>query len=321
MGDIFPTIKAAVVQAASILYDREKSLAKAESLIAEAADSGARLVAFPESFIPGYPYHLWAGTPEWYQPLFREWFLNGVEVPGPTTDVLCGAARRHNIDVVIGVNERDGRTCYNTQLFIKRDGCLLGKHRKLMPTHVERAHWGMGDGSTLRSRDFDTYRLSGLICFEHSMDLARQVVIAEQSQIHVASWVGGSAITGFWEQHFDPMSDTMSKHHAIVGGAFVLNAQGTLDEQGYQRLSLPGSQARFLKPGGGFSSIIAPGGAYLAGPLHAEEGILYAELDLNAIAAIAHWHDEVGHYARPDILSLSVNREPYHVTRPMAAAG
>ncbi|QDU10285.1 carbon-nitrogen hydrolase family protein [Gimesia aquarii] len=313
------TVKAAAVQAASVLYDREKTLDKAVALIEEAANAGAELVGFPESFLPGYPYHIWLGAPNWYQSLFKEWFLNNVEVNSKTTDILCESARTNSIDIVMGVSEREGNSCYNTLLFINRRGELLGKHRKIMPTHAERTHWGLGGGGkNIKTYDFENYRLSGLLCWEHSMDLMRHAVIAERPQIHVGAWVGGMAISPWWDQ-FEMLSDLCSRYHAHAGDCFVLNVHGALDQTGFNKLCETDYQADKLRMGGGLSSIIAPGGKLLAGPVIDEETILYADLDFSAIADWAYFHDAVGHYARPDLLSLMVNTEEYHVTRPMAA--
>lgn len=317
MGDVFPTIKAAVAQAASVLYDREKTLEKTVALIEEAAGQGAELIAFSESFLPGYPYHIWLGAPVWYQNFFKEWFLNGVEIPSQTTDILCEAARVNQIDIVMGVNERDGNTCYNTLVFINRRGELLGRHRKIMPTHAERVHWGLGDGSNIRTWDYDHYRLSGLLCWEHSMDLMRHAMIAQGPQIHVASWVGGGAMA-LWDDIFEMLSELCSRYHAHVGECFVLKADGWLDQAGYEKLCQTEYQQDKIKLGGGSSAIIAPGGKFLAGPFR-EEGILYADLDLNAIADWAHLHDAVGHYARPDLLSLLINTNGYRVAQPMVS--
>ena len=316
MGDIFPKFKAAVVQASSILYDRQKCLDKAIALIDETAKNGAELVALPESFIPGYPYHVWMGSPMWYHDLFKEWFFNSVEIPSKEVDAICQAAARNHIDVVIGVTERENNTCYNTLLYISRTGKLLGKHRKLMPTHVERVHWGAGDGSDLRIVDMAFGKVSGLICWEHTMDLARHAMIAQRPKVHVAAWVGFSSMLG-WETLFDMSTELCSRYHAHVGECFVLNVQGTVDKQNVEKLNQTDYQKQFFKEGGGWSAIIAPGGSFLTGPLKGQEGILYSDIDLNAIADMAHWHDATGHYARPDLLSLMVNLQPYHVTRPM----
>ena len=251
MGDVFPTIKAAVVQAASILYDREKTLDKAVALIEDAARQGAELVAFSESFLPGYPYHIWLGAPEGYHRLFKEWFLNGVEIPSKTTQVLCETARINKIDIVMGMNERDGNTCYNTLLFINRQGQILGKHRKLMPTHAERTCWGMGDGTNIRTWDFNNYRLSGLICWEHTMDLNRHALIAQRPQIHVASWFAGSAAWYSKTNKFNLSSELAARYHALVGECFVLNVHDTLDKDGYEKLCETDYQRQFLRIGGG----------------------------------------------------------------------
>jgi aliphatic nitrilase len=316
LGDNFGVFKAAVVQASSVLYDREQCLDKAVALIEKVAGEGADLVALPESFIPGYPYHIWLGSPMWYHELFKEWFMNSVEIPSKTVDVLCDAARRKNINVVIGVTERDGNTCYNTLLFINRRGNLLGKHRKLMPTHVERAHWGFGDGSDLQTFDFDIGRVSGLLCYEHTMDLVRYALIAKRPQVHIASWVGFSNVTG-WETMFNMATELCARYHALVGECFVLNVQGTSDKACVEKLCQTDYQRQFFKEGGGWSAIIGPGGSILAGPLMGEEGILYSEINLNNIVDMAHWHDATGHYSRPDVVSLLVQSEKYQVVHPM----
>lgn len=311
--------KVAAVQASSILYDREKNLEKAISLIEESAKKGAQLAVLPESFIPGYPYHIWLGTPMWYHELFKEWFLNSVEVPSKTTDALCEAARRNNIFVVIGISERDGNTCYNTILFIDNKGKIFGKHRKLMPTHVERVHWGMSDGSYLNVYDTELGRMSGLVCWEHTMDLVRHSLIAQRSQLHCAVWVGFSSITG-WETLFDMSTELSARYHAHVGECFVINSQSTVSKENVEKLMQTEYQKEWIKPGGGWTAIIAPGGSILAGPLKGEEGILYAEVDMGMIADMAHWHDATGHYSRPDVTNLLLNRDPYQITRELSSA-
>ncbi|WP_438021730.1 carbon-nitrogen hydrolase family protein [Sorangium sp. So ce233] len=319
MSDSFPKFKAAVVQASSILYDREKCVEKAVALIEEAARGGADLVALPESFIPGYPFHLWLGSPMWYHPLFKEWFCNSVEIPSKTVERLREVARKRHINVVIGVTEREHNSCYNTLLYISRRGELLGKHRKVMPTHVERAHWGLGDGSDLVTVDMDFGKLSGLLCMEHSMDLARHALIAQQAKVHVAAWVGFSNVQG-WES-FNESTSLCARYHAHAGDCFVLNVQSTADKQNVEKLCESDYQKDLFKAGGGWSAIISPGGSVLAGPLVDEEGILYADVDLSAIADWAHWHDATGHYARPDALSLMVNSKRNRVCRPMHESG
>lgn len=315
----FPVFKAAVVQASSILYDQAKCLEKSVDLIKKAASEGAELIALPEVFIPGYPFHAWLDSPMGYGSLFREWFLNCVEIPSKTVDVLCQVAADRRVNVVIGISEREHNTCYNTMLYIDKRGRLLGKHRKLKPTHVERTHWGQGDGTDLRAVDMDFGRLSGLACMEHSMDLARHALIAQRAQVHVAAWVGFSNVTG-WES-FDEVTSLCARYHALAGDCFVLNVASTADQQNVDKVCQNDHHSKYFKKGGGWSAIIRPGGGIIAGPLAGEEGILYAEIDLNTIADWAHMHDATGHYARPDVLSLMVHSEPQRVHRPMYELG
>ncbi|KAA9019007.1 carbon-nitrogen hydrolase family protein [Niallia endozanthoxylica] len=306
--------KVAAVQASSVLYDREKSLEKAISLIEEAASNDAQLAVLPESYIPGYPYHIWMGAPWGYHELFKEWFNNSVEVPSRTTDALCEAARKNNIFVTIGISERDGNTCYNTILYINNKGQIFGKHRKLMPTHVERVHWGQGDGSYLNVYDTELGKMSGLVCWEHTMDLVRHSLIAQRAQIHCGVWVGFSSMPG-WENLFDMSTELASRYHAHVGECFVVTSQSTISKENVEKLAQTDYQKEWIKPGGGWSAIIAPGGSILAGPLKGEEGILYADIDMQMIADMAHWHDATGHYSRPDVASLLLNKDPYQVAR------
>ncbi|MEA2251894.1 MAG: nitrilase [Solirubrobacteraceae bacterium] len=312
---------AAAVQAAPVYLDTDQTVQKTIGLIEEAARKDAQLIVFPESFIPGYPYFAWLGTPMWSHGLFKRWFAASIEVPGPETEALGAAARRANAYVVIGVTERDGNTAYNSLLFIDNEGRLIGKHRKLMPTHVERTVWGMGDGSDLFVLDTKLGRMSGLICWEHTMDLVRHSLYAMGEQIHCGVWVGFSNVTG-WEELFNMSTELSSRYHAHVGECWVINVQNTSDQHTADILCETDYQKEWFKPGGGWSAIIAPGGPIVAGPLTDEEGILTATVDLDGILDMAHWHDAVGHYSRPDVLQLTINRDKrqtlHDVTNPGA---
>lgn len=308
MPETYPQFTAAAVQAAPVYLDREKTLEKTIALIEEAAQKhDAQLVVLPESFIPGYPYFIWLGTPMWSHDLYKQWFKNTIEVPGRETDALCDAARRSGTFVVIGVTEREGNTAYNTLLFIDDQGRILGKHRKLVPTHVERTVWGIGDGSDLFVLDTKLGRMGGLICWEHTMDLVRHTLAAMGEQVHCASWVGFSNVTG-WEELFNMSTELSARYHAHVGECWVVNVQNTSDEHTAEILWKTEYQKEWFKPGGGWSAIIAPGGSVVAGPLKDEEGILTATIDLERVLDMAHWHDAVGHYARPDVVKLLLNR-------------
>ena len=194
-GDQYPRFKAAAVAASSVFLDREGTTEKVCELIAEAGRAGAKLTVFPEALIPGYPYWIWLMTPTQGAPFFVELYKNAVELNSPTVRKIGQAAHAADTHVVIGISEREGGTLYNTLLYLNNRGEVIGRHRKLQPTHVERTIWGWGDGRDLRVFDTELGKLSGLICWEHTMDLARYALIALGEQIHVAAWPGVSGIT------------------------------------------------------------------------------------------------------------------------------
>jgi nitrilase len=302
MTDQFPKIKVAVVQAASILFDREATVEKTCHLTAEAAASGADLVLFPEAFIPAYPRGLGFGTvvgsrsPEGRCTWQRYW-ANSVDVPGPVTDTLGQAAREHRVYLAIGVIERQGGTLYCTLLYFGPDGRLLGKHRKLKPTAAERLIWGEGDGSTLTTVDTEYGTMGGLICWENYMPLARMAMYSKGVDIYLAPTADAR----------DSWQATL-RHIACEGRCFVLGCNQFVtksmyppDLDGIEDLA---DQPEIMCRGG--SAIISPLGDVLTGPLYNEEGILYADLDLVEVARSKFDFDVVGHYNRPDIFGFSV---------------
>ena len=313
MGDNYRQFKAAAVMAAPIFLDREATTDKACELIKEAAANGAELVAFPEAFLPGYPYWIWLGTPTWGAAFFTELFKNAVELDSPTTDRLCAAARAADAHVVMGIDERDGGTLYNTLLYISREGEILGRHRKLQPTHVERTVWGRGDGSDLRVFGTDVGNIGGLICWEHTMDLIRYAMIAMGEEIHIAAWPGTSTLVH--NPHsaiFNNVTDAAVRHHALAGQTFVISIQNPIDQGTIDKLGLT-DRPDMIRPGGGWSAIIGPDGQIIAGPLTDEEGILYADINLEERILAKYACDSIGHYARPDVAKLLLNLEPQNV--------
>ena len=301
MGDRHPITKVAAVHAASVFLDREASIAKARALIGEAARAGARLIAFPEAFIAGYPFWIWTHTPPSGAPLFAELFNNAVEVPGPATDALAAAARESDAYVVMGVNERDGATLYNTLLYFDDQGVLIGRHRKLQPTQAERMIWGRGDATDVFVLRTPYGKLGGLICWEHTMDLARYALTMKGEQIHVAAWPGISALTHDpVSRIFDSISEAAAKHHALAGQTFVINVQSRVDEDTVAKLGLDG-RPDMIRVGGGWSAILAPNGQIISGPHKDEEAIIYADIDLADIIPVKQACDSAGHYARPDV--------------------
>jgi aliphatic nitrilase len=312
MGDAYPVIKVAAVQAASVFLDREGSTEKACSLIREAGRNGAQIIGFPEGFIPAHPiwYHHHPATGTIANRLAVELFKNAVEIPGPELAALCAAARDASAYVVIGVCEKQPQTLgtmFNSQVFIGPDGTYLGKHQKIMPTVGERlVHMG-GFGDTLHAFPTKFGPMSGLICGENSNPLAVFAMTAEGSRIHVMSWPNHFPTSG------DPMRNRVSidsQAFAQMSKAFVVSACGTVDEGVIRRLQPSPESERFLRNPDccGGSVIVAPNSRIIAGPLGAEEGILYADCNLDLGINMKLRHDFAGHYNRPDIFQLQVNR-------------
>ncbi len=293
-----------MVQAAPVVFDREATLEKVRVLTARAASQGARLVVFPEAFVSAYPKGLDFGarvggrTPEGRR-MFRRYFESAVDVPGPAVDFLAETAREHSVHLVIGVIERDGGTLYCTVLFFNPEGRYLGKHRKLMPTAMERLIWGMGDGSTLPVFDTEIGKIGAVICWENYMPLLRTAMYAKGIQLYCAPTVDDR----------DTWARSM-QHIAFEGRCFVLSAVQYL-RRGDCPEDYPAIQgndpATVLIRGG--SVIANPQGAVLAGPNYEGETILTADIDLNEIVEGKYDLDVVGHYARPDVFRLTVNED------------
>ncbi len=302
--------KVAVAQAGSVLFDREGLTEKAAALIRQAGDRGARLVLLPEAFIPGYPRGFSFGmrvgsrSPEGRE-LWRIYWENAVDVPGPTTLALGEAASEAGVFAGVGVIERDLQhspgTLYCTLLYFGADGRLLGKHRKLKPTGAERLIWGEGDGSTLTALPTELGKIGGLICWENYMPLARMALYGKGVEIYLAPTADSR----------DTWQATL-RHIACEGRCFVLGCNQFVTKAMYPA-DLPGidelsSLPETLCRGG--SAIIGPLGDVLAGPVYDQETILYAEIDLAAVVQARLDFDVVGHYARPDIFQLTVDEAP-----------
>ena len=313
MGDEYPTLTVGAVQAAPVFLDREKTVAKACDLIEEAGARGAKIIGFPEGFIPGHPlwYHFLPATSSRSRKLAAELFKNSVEIPSAATQKLCEAARAAGAYVVMGLCERRPKTLgtlYNSQLFIGPDGRLIGKHQKLVPTSGERLVHAAGAGNTLGVFETEFGPLSGLICGENSNPLAIFALIAEGTAIHVASWPNAPSRGGL------PRSDRAlmtGRSLAFMSKAYVINACGAMDASIADAISATPDDKEFLLEGAvsGGSSIIAPNSEVIAGPLGADEGILYADIDLNMCVAEKVVHDFAGHYNRADVFTLQVNQE------------
>lgn len=317
MGDQYPVVKVAAVQAASVFLDREKSTAKACRLIREAGKNGARVIGLPEGFIPAHPvwFHHHSATSASANKFSVELFKNSVEIPGPEIDALGAAARDANAYVVVGVCEKLPRTIgtmFNSQVYLGPDGKLLGKHQKIMPTVGERlVHMG-GFGDTFGAFQTEFGPMSALICGENSNPLAIFALTAEGTRIHVMSWPNHFPVSG------DPMRNRVSvdsQAFAQMSKAFVISACGTVDEDMIARLAVGPDAEKFLRNPDccGGSVIVGPNSRILAGPMGAEEGILYAECNLDLGVLTKLRHDFAGHYNRPDIFQLQINRSAPHI--------
>ena len=297
----------AAVQAAPVYFDREASTEKACRLIEEAADKNATLAAFSETWLPGYPFFRYAGGKAPLRPeLDAAYLANAVEIPGPTTDRLCEAARRAHIDVVMGVVELDtktGGTAYCTLLFIGPDGEILGRHRKLKPTYDERTIWGEGDGLGLRVYDRGYGRISGLNCWEHMMLLPGYALMAQGTQIHVAAWPYASTL-----ELASGKGRLLSQAFAAQGGCYVIAVGGLLTPEDVPVKFRDFVKGHSVSQGG--SCIIAPGGEMIAEAPAGEETILIGKGSEEAVLTAKARCDVGGHYSRPDVLQLLVNDKP-----------
>jgi nitrilase len=298
------SVRVASVQAEPVVLDREATLDKLEQQTAEAAANGAQLVVFPETFVPAYPSSVWArALAGWAQPGAKEAFAllarESVAVPGPASDRMAATARQHGVWLVVGVNEVDPErpaTLYNTLLYYAPDGALAQKHRKLVPTNHERLVWGQGDGGGLRAFQTPLGRLGGLICWENYMPLARFSLYESGVEIYIASTADDGEA---WQSTL--------VHIARESRAFVVAPSHFQRASAYPHdFPLRELIADADVIGRGGSAILDPAGAYLAGPLYDEEGILYAELDPARLWEERQRFDPAGHYHRPDVLQLTV---------------
>ncbi|MEM6536584.1 MAG: carbon-nitrogen hydrolase family protein [Pseudomonadota bacterium] len=297
--------KIAAIQAVPVLFDKQRSAEKAAALIKEAGSNGASLAAFGETWLPGYPFWIEGGVTDLTWQASAEYIDNAIVIGGPETDLLCNAAKESNIDVVIGIAERDPLTngsVYCTALSIGAEGKVLGRHRKLKPTHAERIIWSDGDGAGLRTYQRPYGRLSALNCWEHQMMLPGYSLVAQGTQFHCALWPGWEK-TPRPEEYCWARQLVLSRAFASQAAAYVICAAGLR-----RSTDIP----EHLRPLGdwehaGHSAIIDPRGELIAGPLEGE-GILYADASLDVIRAAKAACDIAGHYSRPDVFDVTVNR-------------
>ena len=308
-----PRFRAAAVQASPVYLNPGATADKAASLVREAAANGAKLVAFPEVFVPGYPYWNWITDPVTGSAWFEKLAKASVLVPGPEVDVVRKAARDTGCHVVLGVNERSPVSLgaiYNTLVFIGPDGAVLGKHRKLVPTWAEKLTWTGGDGSSLRVYDTEIGRLGGLACGENTNTLARFALLGQGELVHVASYISLPVAPPDYD-----MAEAIKLRaiaHSFEGKIFTVVSCSTVSEEIITAMEtvVPDARARLQRKSSAFSGIIGPDGRVVGDPLIDDEGIVYADIDLDRCIQPKQMHDIVGHYNRFDIFDLRVNRRP-----------
>ncbi|MEM9012913.1 MAG: carbon-nitrogen hydrolase family protein [Pseudomonadota bacterium] len=311
------TVKVAAVQAAPAFLDLDASVAKAIALIEEAGAKGVDLIAFPETWIPGYPWWIWLGAPAWGMQFVGRYAANSIEVGSRHEMALREAVGRAGLHAVFGVSEKAGGSLYMGQWFYGPDGAPIQRRRKLKPTHVERTVFGEGDGSHIAVQDTALGRVGALCCWEHLQPLTKYAMYAQGEQIHCAAWPSFSLYLGAAYALGPELNQSASQMYAAEGQCFVVASCANVSEEMVEMLCDTPEKREFLKVGGGHARIFGPDGSPLAEPIpETEEGLLIADIDLDMIAIAKSAHDPIGHYSRPDVFRLMFNDRPNPVMMP-----
>lgn len=299
-------IRAAAIQLAPDLDSAFGTVERMAAAVEEAADRGVKIAVFPETFVPYYPYFSFIEPPVTSGREHQRLYQEAVEIPGPVFHKLSRLASEFRMVLCVGVNERDGGTLYNAQLIFDEDGSLLLKRRKITPSFHERMIWGQGDGSGLKAVDTAVGRVGALACWEHYNPLARYTLMADREEIHCAQFPG--SMVG---QIFADQIEVTIRHHALESGCFVINSTGWLTDEQVNAITADEKMRNVLR-GGCYSAIIGPDGSHLCDPVTSGEGMAIADLDFSLITKRKRMLDSVGHYSRPDLFDLRVDKS----TRP-----
>jgi aliphatic nitrilase len=320
MGQPNSPFKVAAVQAASVFLDLDAGVDKAVGLIAVAAAKGAELIAFPEAWLPGYPWWIWLGSPAWGMQFVQRYHENSLVIGSPQYQRLADAARANNIIVVMGHSERIHGSLYLGQAIIDRTGELIQARRKLKPTHVERSVFGDGGGGDLKVHELSIGRVGALCCWEHLQPLSKYAMYGQNEQIHVASWPTFSIYKKGAYALGAVVNMAASRVYAVEGQCYVIAACDIIDERTYGMVVDTPDKGMLIERGGGHAMIFGPDGRELAEPIDEHtDGLVIAEIDLGAIALSKAVADPAGHYARPDVTRLLLNTNVPHPVEFMAA--
>ena len=303
--------KVAAVQAAPVFLDLDGTIDKTIALIEEAAGNDAKLIAFPETWVPGYPWWIWLGSPAWGMQFVQRYHDNSLAVDSPQMSRVCEAAKQNSINVVLGYSEKAGGSLFMGQCLVSDQGEMIFARRKLKPTHVERTVFGEGDGSDFQVADTDIGRIGALCCWEHLQPLSKYAMYSMNEQVHVAAWPSFTLYTGMAHALGAEVNTAAAMIYAVEGQCFVLSPTNFTSQEMVDMLVDEPTKAQLLTVGGGAARIYAPDGQEIGTPLSPDkEGLMYADIDLSMISLAKSAADPAGHYSRPDVTRLLLDTSP-----------